>query len=210
MTNADGTTGCHPPGRGFDSRRVHQCGPVAQRLEQVSAARRATFHHPCRHDGKRTAASAAWKGERSSGAMDADMTERHGREPSQVRILPDLHLQGQVRRQEREPFGGKAMSARQIAANAGGTTASPSGIACGVRLPSLHALSGTSGAPGVSPILSPRLGNAWRMQAGLQDRAPGFGREVGRSNRPSPPQGREVAQQPSCRSLSPVRTGECS
>ena len=107
MTNADGTTGCHPPGRGFDSRRVHQCGPVAQRLEQVSAARRATFHHPCRHDGKRTAASAAWKGERSSGAMDADMTERHGREPSQVRILPDLHLPGQVRRQEWEPFGGR-------------------------------------------------------------------------------------------------------
>jgi len=34
MTNADGTTGCSPPGRGFESRRVRHYGPVAQRIER--------------------------------------------------------------------------------------------------------------------------------------------------------------------------------
>lgn len=37
MTNAGGTTGCNPPGRGFESRRV-KCGPVAQRIEQDARA----------------------------------------------------------------------------------------------------------------------------------------------------------------------------
>lgn len=43
MTNADGTTGCYPPGRGFESRRVRHYGPVAQRLEQEPAARQGMF-----------------------------------------------------------------------------------------------------------------------------------------------------------------------
>jgi hypothetical protein len=52
--------------------------------------------------------------------------------------------------------------------------------------------------------------NDWRMPAGLQDRAPGSGWEVGRSIRPSDPQGCEVAQKPSCQPSSPGMKGECS
>lgn len=50
-----------------------------------------------------------------------------------------------------------------------------------------------------------------RMQAGLQVRATGFGREVGRSSRPSHPQGCGVAQKRSRHSLSPKlgRTNAC-
>ena len=47
-----------------------------------------------------------------------------------------------------------------------------------------------------------------RMQSGLQDRAPGTCREVGRSSRPSHPQGRDVAQKTSWRVLSPDRKDE--
>jgi len=51
MTNADGTTGCYPPGRGFESRRIHQ---IRVRSSAVRAGADpngpATFHHSCRHD----------------------------------------------------------------------------------------------------------------------------------------------------------------
>ena len=67
-----------------------------------------------------------------------------------------------------------------IAANAGGTTASKRVSPWGST--PLLACALTSGAPVVSSLLSPRL-NAWRMQAGLQGRAPGL--PGGRTFKPS-------------------------
>jgi len=155
MTNADGTTGCYPPGRGFESRRVHHRGPVAQRIEQVFAARRAMFHHPCRHDMKQAAASVARKGEALDVTNDSGTTSKL-RVAGSIPAGPPIGFVAQRVEQKR----GFVQTCRHIQEHDRGECrrnySIPSGMTCGVRLPTLQALSGTSGAPGVSSSLSPR------------------------------------------------------
>lgn len=97
---------------------------------------------------------------------------------------------------------------RTIAANADGTTASHVGQPVGFDSPPGRRSLARAGLP-MFRLPCRRDHHAWRMQAGLQDRAPGTSREVGRSSRPPRPQGRGVAQKPSCRSSSPDWKDEC-
>ena len=185
MTNADGTTGCYPPGRGFESRRIHQTR-VRSSVVRAGADPNgpATFHHSCRHDLR------VLKGLERRGECRTELQHSSGNpRGSTPRLAGALW-------HERDPGVSSTLvaAAREQFQQKRVAVLRP-------ELPQNKEME----HDGDFLFSRKRSGNR-RMLAGLQGSAPVAGREVGCSNHPSP--SGEVAQQKrSCRSCR--RCGEC-
>jgi hypothetical protein len=161
MTNADGTTGCYPPGRGFESRRVRHHGPVAQRLEQGPVARQGDVSSllsscPTTFRGFGRACEQGEQDRRRDECLWNSILTFGSR----VRFLPELPIGSVAQSVEQKgsftTHFSSHLTKKQPRRMPDGTTAPKNGMLREVRLLTLAALSGTSGTPGFHLILSSR------------------------------------------------------
>ncbi len=206
MTNADGTTGCHPPGRGFESRRVRHPWTRSSAVEQVpsrkSGRRFITLVVMTRQVDRQQAQERRTKSRPCPATGDGSprrfescrVCTHRDRLDKRSGTVPDAR-----RRRKKQP--------RRMP---DGTTAPQMGPLREVRLLTSLTLSGTSGSPDVSSTLVAAADHpSGRCRQDYRKERPAHGPGGRVFNPPLRCASGGVAQQPSCQFWLPLGAGEC-